>query len=94
MTDLFKFVGGAKNTGKVLKSQMVGGSDDYGFSVVLSGYWQTGHFELSDYEGYFWTSSVYERRYQGYAKFSREKGSAETEWDEKYRAFPVRCIKD
>ena len=92
--DLFKFVGGAKNTGKVLKSQMVGGSDDYGFSVVLSGYWQTGHFELSDYEGYFWTSSVYERRYQGYAKFSREKGSAETEWDEKYRAFPVRCIKD
>ena len=94
--DLFNFVGGENKAGKVLKLQMDGGSDDYGFSVGLSGCWQTDHYERLESEGYFWTSSMLQdwKHARGFANFFKENDYAETKWEEKGMAYPVRCIKN
>lgn len=52
--EMIEFIGGWKNAGKKLKIQAAGGTDEYGFSAIPSGYWTIGPYYMDDrYAGFF-----------------------------------------
>ncbi|MDR2583422.1 MAG: DUF4116 domain-containing protein [Fibromonadaceae bacterium] len=93
---LVKSAGGEKVAGKKLKAKSENGTDDFGFSALLSGYgYSDGSIDHIGKFGNYWTSS--DSEHTGYA-YGRYIGSDYENflWDysNKTRLFSVRCVKD
>jgi len=93
---LVEFAGGEKVAGKKLKAISENGTDDFGFSALLSGYgYSDGSIDHIGKFGNYWTSS--DSEHTGYA-YGRYIGSDYENflWDysNKIRLFSVRCVKD
>ena len=91
--ELFKAVGGSAVAGQKLKtSNGWNGTDDYGFSVLPSGFWEyTGHFSYEGSETFLWSSTP--SGVCAYALFMYTE-DAYMAVVYKTNANSVRCLKD
>lgn len=90
MEALSTYAGGFRASPAKLKAASWGGTDDYGFSAVPSGYFATG-FVNGDAAAYFWTATEYSS-----SEAHEWELSSLFEWesDHKYGQCSVRLVKD
>lgn len=102
--DLINVAGGDKIAGKALKSKngwdeykesSGNGTDDYGFSVLPTGFIDdNGFFEGMRQSASFWTSSTYYGGQYIYAYFGYHTNYYSYGWTDDNRGNAIRCLKD
>lgn len=62
------------------------------FSPVLSGYYNNGSLSATDFYGYWWSATAYDRYYQYFLYFDGRSLLGSTRYDTGY-GFSVRCVR-
>lgn len=75
---------------KGLLSKILGGRDDYGFTLVLGG----GIGISEGTSGYYWTSTSYDDSTARYVSGYKDRNSINIYSHYKYNHIPVRCVSD
>ena len=100
---LFTAVGGISEAGKILKSQTGwndyngtsgNGMDAYGFSALSAGLGDNGYFFIVNEGAIFWSASEDASQYAYYMGVFYNYGIAFLNYNSKYGALSVRCLKD
>lgn len=98
---LIVVAGGEAKAAAVLKSQFgwdaLGGTNDYGFSVVADGErYRSGSFDSEGLKAYIWSSAEYPEASENaaYAIYFGNDGSVSVKNFPKNNGFSVRCLKN
>jgi uncharacterized protein (TIGR02145 family) len=98
---LIVVAGGEAKAAAVLKSQFgwdaLGGTNDYGFSVVADGErYRSGSFDSEGFKAYIWSSAEYPEASENaaYAIYFGNDGSVSVKNFPKNNGFSVRCLKN
>ena len=92
---LTDYVGDANDTCIALKSKEFGGTDEYGFSVLPSGFrYRDGSFDDSGNYADFWSSSEFNRSSAYFWTFYGDEDYVYDDHNAKNYGFSVRCLRD
>jgi uncharacterized protein (TIGR02145 family) len=96
--ELALYAGGDRVAGKKLKAKSGwrkngNGTDDFGFSALPGGQWDSGDdFEYIDIDGEWWTATGLGSRYAYSRKMDYDNSKLDEDDDKKSNGLSVRCV--
>ena len=92
---LIKTLGGWEVAGKAMKTSTWFGTNYSGFSAHPSGTRNAhGQYELEDYAGFWWSTSVFGPAFAWYCRILTEEDYVDQDYQFLCCGFSVRCLRD